>query len=260
MDNKVKVSFIIPNWNQGGLLKELVESIDDSVGELDKEIIVVDNASVDGSEELVTGAHPHVFWIANRINEGYAKATNRGVWLSTGDYLFLLNNDVRLQPDTVIKLLECLNKNPQAGAVAPQLYYPEGGLQISCRNFPSPMALILEKMKIEKLGPFKKWKLTRQEHLACSAVLQPMASALLIRRQCWQEVGALDERFPIFFNDVDWCYRLYKKTNYYILLCPEATAVHHEGASIKRLGYKKRIELLRGLSTFYLKHYLRLIQ
>ncbi|MBF0607137.1 MAG: glycosyltransferase family 2 protein [Candidatus Magnetobacterium sp. LHC-1] len=260
MDNRIKVSFVIPNWNQGQLLKELVESIDASVGELDKEIIVVDNASADGSEGLVVGAHPHVFWISNKVNEGYAKATNKGAWLSTGDFIFLLNNDVVLQPDTVIRLLECLDNHPRAGAVAPVLYYPEGGLQITCRNFPSPIALVLEKMQIAKLGPFRKWKLTHKEHLCCNTVLQPMASALLIRRQCWQEVGALDERFPIFFNDVDWCYRLYKETKHVIMLCPQATAVHHEGASIKRLGYKKRIELLRGLSTFYLKHYLRLMQ
>lgn len=87
-----------------------------------------------------------------------------------------------------------------------------------------------------------------------------MASALMIRRECWNAVGPMDERFPIFFNDVDWCYRLYKNTDYKIYICPEAKAIHYEGASTNRLGYKKKFEFYRGLLRFYLKNYLFLLR
>jgi GT2 family glycosyltransferase len=100
-----------------------------------------------------------------------------------------------------------------------------------------------------------KLKLTVEEHLSGGEVLQPMASVLMVRRECWDAVGPMDERFPIFFNDVDWCCRLYKNTGYKIYLCPEARAIHHEGASVKRLGYKKKFELWRSLLRFYRKHY-----
>ena len=84
-----------------------------------------------------------------------------------------------------------------------------------------------------------------------------MASVLLIKRECWDEVGALDEGFPIFFNDVDWCYRLYTRTEYTIALCQASGAIHHEGASVNRLGIRKKINFYRGLISFYMKHYLR---
>jgi hypothetical protein len=98
-------------------------------------------------------------------------------------------------------------------------------------------------------------KLTAEEHLAGGKVQQPMSSALMVKRECWNAVGPMDERFFVFFNDVDWCYRLYKYTDYKIYLYPKARAVHHEGASVKRLGYKKRIELYKGLLRFYRKHF-----
>jgi GT2 family glycosyltransferase len=82
-----------------------------------------------------------------------------------------------------------------------------------------------------------------------------MASALLIKRDCWNEVGSLDEGFPIFFNDVDWCFRLYKKTGYRIYLCTDAKVIHHVGASVDTLGYRKKLEFYRGLMHFYVKHF-----
>ncbi len=82
-----------------------------------------------------------------------------------------------------------------------------------------------------------------------------MASALMVKRECWDSVGSMDEGFPILFNDVDWCYRLYATTLYRIYLFPEAKAFHHRSASVKRLGYKKIVKFFRGLLRFYRKHF-----
>ncbi|MDP2754343.1 MAG: glycosyltransferase family 2 protein, partial [Nitrospirota bacterium] len=205
--------------------------------------------------EYIKKAFPDVIWIQNSTNLGYARAVNQGVELSQGDFLFLLNNDTKLMGDTIEKLLSFLIENPDAGAVAPLLVYPNGRLQISCRRFPTPAALVLEKLHIHRVGPFRRWKLTKEEHLKGGPVPQPMASALMVKRECWNAVGSMDESFFIFFNDVDWCYRLYKYTDYKIYLCPEAKAIHHEGASVKRLGYKKKIEFYKGLLRFYCKHF-----
>lgn len=253
--NACMVSFIIPNWNHRQLLAECIASIGDTAAALSYEIIVVDNASSDDSAAYVKKNFPEVIWIQNDANLGYAKAVNQGVKRSTGDLLFLLNNDVKLLQGSTEKLVRFLAAAPSAGAVAPVLFYPDGRLQTSCRRFPTPSALLLESLGIDKAGPFRRWKLTIEEHLSAGVVQQPMASALMVKRECWDAVGPMDEAFPIFFNDVDWCYRLYKNTPYNIYLLPEAKAIHHEGASVKRLGYKKRIELYRGLVRFYCRHF-----
>ncbi|MCI4625522.1 MAG: glycosyltransferase family 2 protein [Candidatus Magnetoovum sp. WYHC-5] len=252
------ISFVIPNWNHKVLLGECLSSILSSKGALNKQVIVVDNASSDGSYAYVKQIFGNrVEWIQNKKNEGYARAVNKGVALASGELIFLLNNDVKLYTDTVRNLVLYLEGRSQAGAVSPLLYYPNGELQISCRRFPTPSALLLQQFNIGRCGPYKKWKLTPMEHLSGSrVVMQPMASALLIRRHCWFQVGPMDESFPIFFNDVDWCYRLYTATNYKIYLCTWARAMHHEGASVNRLGFRKKIEFYKGLYRFYRKHYI----
>jgi N-acetylglucosaminyl-diphospho-decaprenol L-rhamnosyltransferase len=249
------VSFIIPNWNHKQLLFECISSIYDTTGVAFGEVIIVDNASSDGSAEYIKGNFPHVIWVQNDINCGYAKAVNQGVKLSTGNFFFLLNNDITLAENSVKRLRSFLVDNPDAGAVAPQLYYPDGRVQVSCRRFPTPPALLLEYFGVDKIGRSRRWKLKGEEHLGPRIVPQPMASALMVKRECWDAVGPMDEGFPIFFNDVDWCYRLYKNTRYKIYLYPTAKAVHHQGASAKRLGYKKKVELYRGLMRFYCKHF-----
>jgi hypothetical protein len=255
IERKCTVSFIIPNWNHRQLLHECISSIYNTAGDLSHEIIVVDNASADDSAGHIRETFPEVMWLQNDTNLGYAKAINLGITVSKGDFLFLLNNDVKLTGNTSERLKSFLDKHPDAGAVAPMLYYPDGRMQISCRRFPTLSALLLETLNINSIGSFHKWKLTIAEHLNSGIVLQPMASALMVERRCWELVGPLDEGFPIFFNDVDWCYRLYKYTDYKIYLCPEVKAIHHEGASVKRLGYRKKVEFYKGLLRFYRKHF-----
>ncbi len=251
--NAPRVSFIIPNWNHRELLVECIGSIEETAAAFSREIIVVDNASTDDSASFVAKNFPAVIWIQNDVNRGYAKAVNQGAKQSRGDLLFLLNNDVKLLKGCTEKLVHFLAANSSAGAAAPLLFYPDGRMQTSCRRFPTPPSLLLESLKIDAFGPFRRWKLTEKEHLSADMVPQPMASALMVKRECWEEVGLLDEGLPLYFNDVEWCYRLYRNTAWKIHLCPEARAIHHEGASTRLLGYKRTLEFYRGLIRFYLK-------
>jgi N-acetylglucosaminyl-diphospho-decaprenol L-rhamnosyltransferase len=251
-----KVSFIIVNWNHRQLLHECISSIYENDASLSIEIIVVDNASTDNSAGHIKKTFPGVVWVQNATNRGYAEAVNQGVKLSTGDPIFLLNNDITLAENSVKMLFSFLIANPDAGAVVPRLYYPDGRNQISCSRFPTLPALMMEYFDIDKIGHYRRWTLKEEEHLSTRIVQQPMASALMVKRECWDSVGPMDEGFPIFFNDVDWCYRLYENTPYRIYLFPEAKAIHHRSASVKRLGYKKKwLMFYRGLMRFYLKHF-----
>jgi len=249
------ISIIIPSWNQRALLGECITSIVNTKCSLPNEIIVVDDASSDDTVEYLRNNFPEVILIKNSTNEGYAKAVNKGASLAKGDFLFLLNNDVVLTEGAIERLVSFLSGHPDAGAVAPLLVYPDGRLQISCRRFPAPAALMLEKLRINKVWRMKRWKLTHEEHLRGGSVPQPMASALMIRRKCWDAVGPMDERFPIFFNDVDWCFRVYKDTPYIIALDTGIKVIHHLGATVNMLGWKKKKEFYKGLVRFYLKHF-----
>ncbi len=253
--NEPKVSFIIPNWNNRQLLAECIASIGETSAALSHEIIVVDNASTDDSAAFVAENFPHVLWIQNETNLGYAKAVNQGVKAAQGELLFLLNNDVKLLEGSAETLVRFLAAHPSAGAVAPLLRYPDGKIQASCRRFPAPPALLLEYFGIDKAGRYRRWKLKAEEHLSTGRVQQPMMSALMVKKDCWDAVGPLDEGFPIFFNDVDWCYRLCRNAKYEIYLCAEAGAIHHYGASTNRLGCRKKFEWHRGLLRFYRKHF-----
>jgi GT2 family glycosyltransferase len=254
-NQKNLVSIVIPTWNQQELLAECLESIVKYPSMLGTEILVIDDASTDHTAEFIRKKFPNVRLIENKQNEGYAGAVNKGVERSRGDFIFLLNNDTRFIGNTLDVLYEVLMKHKDFGAVAPLLVYPDGRLQVSCRRFPTPAAILFEKMRMNGFRSFRRWKLTLEEHLKGGSVPQPMASAILIRRDCWETVGPLDERFPIFFNDVDWCYRLYKDTGYKIYLCPDVKVIHHVGATINTLGVRKKWEFYKGLIRFYLKHF-----
>jgi GT2 family glycosyltransferase len=248
------VSIVIPTWNQKELLFECLESILKYPSRLSTEIIVVDDGSTDHTAEYTKKNFPDVRLVENRYNEGYAKAVNKGVGCSVGDFIFLLNNDTRFIGSTIDVLYDFLMEHKDAGAVAPLLVYADGMLQISCRRFPTPAALFFEKMRMNGFRSLRRWKLTLEEHLKGGSVPQPMASAILMKRECWDAVGPFDERFPIFFNDVDWCYRVYRDTNYKIYLCNKVKVVHHVGATINTLGMRKKWEFYKGLIRFYIKH------
>lgn len=251
-----RVSFVIPTWNQRTLLAECLSSIVETTKGIAYEVIVVDNGSPDDTTDVLGRHFQYVTVVRNRENRGYAAAINQGAARARGDVLCLLNDDVRLTAGCVETLLSCLAEKHDAGAAVPLLHYPTGELQISCRRFPTPAGLVLELLGISHMGPLRRWKLTAEEHLHADVVLQPMASVLLVKRACWNAVGPLDERFPIYFNDTDWCYRLYRTTGYKIILCSGARAIHHHGASTRRLGAFRRVEFLKGLMRFYWKHWI----
>jgi N-acetylglucosaminyl-diphospho-decaprenol L-rhamnosyltransferase len=252
-----KVSFLIPYWNQRQLLEDCVGSILQTIRTIPHEIIVIDNASLDDSKAYMLQTFPEIFWIRNDKNLGYAKAINQGVGDATGEFLFFLNDDIRFVENTTEQLIDFLVKHPDAGAVAPMLIYPDGRIQISCRRFPTPPALFLQLFGIKSIGTFRAWKLDLEDQGRGGIVQQPMASALMVSRACWNAVGPMDERFFLYFNDVDWCYRLYRNTSYKIYLFPKVTVIHHGGASTKGLGSKRIQEFYRGLFRFYWKHYFR---
>lgn len=252
-----KVSIIIPNWNGMPVLADCLESIDRCCARLDYEIIVIDNASTDNSCIVIKQNFPRVRLIRNDRNCMFAGPTNQGADRASGDFLFLLNNDVILEDGCLEILMEVLEKDNQIGAAAPQLRYSDGRIQSTCRYFPTFKNLIFSGLRLENCFPDDGWKMKNRDHNAPGFVQQPMMSALLIRRDCWQNTGPLDERFPLYFNDVDWCYRAWQK-GWKIFFEPGAKAVHLEAWTGRKLGFRQIRFSSQGLYRYFRKHHIRL--
>lgn len=258
--NAPQVSIVIVNWNATEHLRECLESIAGNVN-IPVEIIVVDNASDDASpDELDSIVHalPNARLILNPVNMGYARANNQGLKMARAPYVLLLNPDTRIHTGCLEKLVAFLNEHPDATAVAPKLHYPDGTLQRSCRTFPTWDVVLFSALGLDKLFPhsrtFGRYKMTWWNYNDVRIVEQPMASALLIRRTALDEIGGFDEQFPVFFNDVDMCYRLFK-SNRRIYYLPHAIVTHYHGASTQLLGARLVWESHISLLRFYSKHF-----
>ncbi|MGC9318006.1 MAG: glycosyltransferase family 2 protein [Armatimonadota bacterium] len=253
-----ELSVCIVNWNTRDLLEDCLESIREAPDAVSREIIVVDNASGDGSAEMVRARHPEVALIANEENLGYAAANNQAIEQAAGSHVLLLNPDITVHPGALDALVDVLGRRPEAGAVAPRLILPDGSVQASCRSFPTPDVVLYEALGLSRLFPrsrtFGRYRMTWWDYDEERTVDQPMASALLLRGEALAEVGGMDEGFPMFFNDVDLCKRLWD-AGWEVWFAPQASMDHVGGAATSQVRRRMLVESHRSFVRFYEKHY-----
>jgi len=249
------LSIVIVNWNGGKYLSRCLASVYEQG--LDVEVILVDNASTDGSAQKAKERFPEINLLQLDENKGYSVGCNVGVKDAKGEFILLLNPDVILLPHCLSRLLEFARANPSAGAIAPKLLNPEGSIQPSIRGFPYPLSLIF--LPLSYLFPSNRtlsaYRMTFLSYQEIAEVEQPMSSCLLLRRRAYEELEGMDERFPLYFNDVDFLYRM-KKKGWKIFFLPQAKAVHFLGGSTSLLPNLRRLSLsYKGLISFYRKHF-----
>jgi GT2 family glycosyltransferase len=254
----IVLSIVIVNWNTRDYLLAALRSIFGAPPSFDFEVIVVDNASSDGSAAAVAADFPQVQLIANETNNAYAAGNNQGLRASNGECVLLLNPDVIVQPGALDKAVEIVKSRSDVGARGARQLNPDGTVQPSVRGFPTPWSVFCEAVRLSRLFPksrlFASYRMEGFGYDREAEVDQPMGTFLLIPRTALAGVGLLDERFPIFFNEVDWCYRARRK-GWKILFTPEVEIVHYGGGSTKQVGAKMAWESRRGLLDFYRKHY-----
>lgn len=255
----VKLSIIIVTYNSAKDIAACLESLKfrgRRVQEEDEyEIIVVDNASSDETRDILA-RFPDLRLVFNDKNLGYARANNQGVALARGEYLLFLNPDTILEPDAIDRLVEFLDRHPDVGAVAPRLLNPDGSQQLSIRSFPTFKSVLYEMVGLSRLFPgtrFGSWRLRSFDYNRPAFIQQPMASCLLIRRSVFAELGGFDERFPIYYNDVDLSFRMHQK-GYKTAYLPQSRVYHKIGASTDPLKTKMIFENHRSLFRFLAKH------
>ena len=250
------ISVCIVNWESTEYLLRCLDSIARDPPTRGVEIEVADNGTRGFKVAEIAALFPEVRWLLNAYNEGYARANNEAVSWTSGEYIMLLNPDTEVTSEALDRLAAFLDQHPEVAAVAPKLVLPDGRTQRSCRGFPDPCPLFWETMGLARLFPnrFGRYRLRDFDHESTRPVDQPMFSAVMIRREAWEQVAPLDERFPIFFNDVDWCMRA-KEAGWQIWFLAEATVIHHHGQSTRHMGRALIRESHRSLIELYQKHY-----
>ena len=225
----VDLSIIIPSYNTKELLKKCLESVF-SDHRFEIEVIVVDNNSQDGSPQMVKKEFPEVILIENKDNLGFAKAANQGLKRATGEYLFLLNSDTVLEKNTLEKLLEYGKTIPPA-IVGPRLLNPDGTIQPSVFMLPTVKRAIAEYW-FGKKGYFSKYTPSGDVAVEVESVV---GGAMFFPQEVVEKIGYLDERYFMYFEDLDYCRRA-KKFGLKVYYFPGAEVFHEHGASGKSLA------------------------
>lgn len=254
------LSICIVNWNTRDLLRECLASIEAYPPAAEPyETIVVDNASADRSADMVRVEFPDAALIANRENAGYAAGNNQALQRARGDRLLLLNPDVLLQPGTLTAALDFLDSRADAGMVGIRQIDSRGRTQQSVRGFPAPASVAWEAVGLSRLMPrsrFGAYRNRAMDYDRVAEVDQPMGTFLLVRREVYTAIGGMDEQFPVFFNDVDWCLRA-RESGWKIYYTPDARIVHYGPGSATGKAPKPAMIRAshRAMIRFYEKHY-----
>jgi GT2 family glycosyltransferase len=237
------VSVVIVNWNAGEALHACLGALFASEGGKSHQVILVDNASTDGSQTIPASAYPALEVIQNTQNLGFARAVNQGLRAARGQLVVVLNPDVILWPSAVSRLLQFMATHPEAGVAGPRLLDPDGTVQGSARRDPSAWtALFGRSAPLTHLFPNN--PVSQRELPALSVeghapieVDWLSGACLVARRTAWEQVGLLDERFFLFWEDADWCLR-FRQAGWGVYYVPAACGVHFVGVSRagRRLG------------------------
>jgi GT2 family glycosyltransferase len=227
------VSIIIVSWNACRLLEECLESLRERVI-VPHEIIVVDNASADGSAEMVEARFPAVRLMRAGSNLGFARANNLGIHQSRGRYIALINSDVRVLPGCVDQLVEFLDSHPDAGMVGPKVVYPDLSKQNTCRHFPSVWRTFCEVFYLYRLFPRSPWFSGEQmwyfDNDRQMEVEVLSGCFLVVRKTAVEDFGLLDEDFFFYCEDIDWSIRR-NQAGWKAYFAPGSRAIHHGGGS-----------------------------
>ncbi|MFT5194201.1 MAG: N-acetylglucosaminyl-diphospho-decaprenol L-rhamnosyltransferase [Cellvibrionaceae bacterium] len=265
------LAVIIVNYNVSDLLKNCLESVYASTGNISYKVCVVDNASLDQSVAMVQERFPQAHLIANSGNVGYPAANNQGmialgVHHDAADssliprYVLLLNPDTELPADCLVEYVRWMDENLTVGVVGPRLVLPDGSLDLACRrSFPSPNVSMVHMLGLSRLFPkspiFGRYNMTYLPEDQLVEVDSVVGAFMLVRTIAIDKVGMLDETFWMYGEDLDWAKRI-KDAGWKIIYNPARNVKHIKRAS-SRQNPKAQFEFNRAMIIFYYRHYRR---
>ncbi|HEX7974234.1 MAG TPA: glycosyltransferase family 2 protein [Anaerolineales bacterium] len=247
----IDLSVIIVNWNTCDLLAKSLESVYSTVKDLTLEVFVVDNASTDGSPEMVRQRFPQAQLLVNSENLGFARANNQAIRQCQGKYVLLLNSDAALTGGAANALVDALENDPKAGIAGAQLLYPDGRPQVSHGPLPTFWTELAGLTGLDRGLQRVDWK----DYPGRSYIQTGMVNGacLLARRSMLDLIGLLDERFFMFNEEVDLCFRAHAAA-WKVIYVPAAVTFHVAGGSTG-VTSGRLLRLYRGKLQYFHKHY-----
>jgi GT2 family glycosyltransferase len=254
------ISVVIVSWNAKHYLEGCLESLSAVAAEIPLEIVVVDNASVDGSPELVEEKFSPVRLIRSGSNLGFAKANNLGLEQCRGDYVCLINSDVKVMAGCIKTLVDYMELNPAVGIAGPTMLDANGKMGRSCRGFPTVWNMFCHALALDSLFP--------KSRLLGGYILRfwPQNTTRevgilggwfwIVRRQALAQVGLLDENFFFYAEDMDWCKRFHLG-GWKVMFVSQPASIHYGGGSSKQAPLKYFIQQQRANLQYWRKHHTR---
>ena len=228
-----ELSIVICSFKNPHLLGLCIDSIKKNVVNIDYELIVADGQTGEETHDLMREKFPDITFLSNKENLGFGELVRQGLGAAKGEYFFVINVDIIIKDEAANILLKYLKQNPDVGIVGPKLVNFDNSVQNSCFRFYSPLTIVYRRTILGRFGFARK-------HLDCFLMKKEqekgepieadwiMGSAMMTSRQAVEKVGVMDKRFFMYFEDVDWCWRFWKK-GYKVVYNPTAKVFHYHG-------------------------------
>jgi len=248
-----KISIIIVNWNTRELLKRCLTSIAAYPPAVAYEILVVDNASSDGSQQMVREQFSQVRLIESAENLGFGRANNVAIQEAQGEYILLLNSDTEVRAGALDSLVRFLNQNPRTGAVGARLLNPDGNLQFSCSPKPTLLREFLRLFHLPGIRPDGYYPMDEWDLAAPRQVDVLLGACLMLRASVLAQTGLMDDRFFMYSEEVDMCRRV-QRAGWELVWLPQAEVVHYGGQSTRQAAAEMFLHLYRSKVLYFRKH------
>lgn len=253
------LSIIIVNYNVKEFLLNMLDSVQKATKTISAEIIVVDNASDDGSVESIKEKFPSVKLIVNEKNVGFGAANNIAMLHASGKYFLLINPDTIVREDTFIKMISFFEQNPEAGIAGCKVLNADGSLQLACRRgFPGPWTSFTKVMGLSTLFPksrlFARYNLTYLDENKTYEVDAVSGAFMMLRKEVYDKIGGFDQEFFMYGEDLDLCYRT-QQAGYKVFYVHSTEIIHYKGESTKRSSMDETKVFYDAMHLFVRKHF-----
>jgi hypothetical protein len=271
----VDLTIVIVSWNVRDLLRRCLTSVSEigdgpadgeglgdgsqpSIPRILFELVVVDNASTDGSQEMIRAEFPQAHLIANENNRGFTAANNQGLATGQGRYLLLLNPDTEVVDGALLTMIRYMDTHPEVGALGPKLLYADGSRQPSRRRFPTFATALVESTVVQEWWTdnriLRRYFMSDTDDEAIQPVDWVVGACLLVRREAYSQAGGLDEGYFMYSEELDWCRRI-KQAGWEVIYLPTATVIHHEGKSSEQVVAARHIHFQSSKVRYFYKYH-----
>lgn len=247
------LSIVIVNWNTQELLRDCLHSVLAGLGDLETKVFVVDNASSDGSCDMVTSEFLEVTLMKSASNLGFAGGNNVALRCAVGRYVLLLNTDTLVHGSVLPDAVAWLDEHPECGVMGPRVLNTDGTVQASCSAFPSLSFLAMQALGLTRIRRWDAYRMTGWDR-SCERLVDVISgAAMFVRASAMAEVGLLDEAFFFYGEETDWC-RRFANAGWELVFTPIPEITHFGNGSAERLNHKRDVLMTEGTTRLHLKH------